>query len=158
MTGQRVIGIDPGPTTGIVVLGGPDPLAIQSNAAAAPVVLAGLLSLDTSPVLVQIEAFVVGRTSMRAGHHGVLTRELIEQLRHVWETHDSGPAGRLGGRWLQRSAGNVKPWATELRLASAGLLEPTKGMPHARDAARHALFAAVRDGGHPDPLSKRRTP
>jgi hypothetical protein len=47
----------------------------------------------------------------------------------------------------------VKPWATDERLAAAGLLDPTKGMRHARDAARHALFCAVRDFGLPDPLS-----
>jgi hypothetical protein len=48
----------------------------------------------------------------------------------------------------------VKPWATDERLEAAGLLDLTKGMRHARDAARHALFTAVKDGGVPDPLSK----
>jgi hypothetical protein len=49
----------------------------------------------------------------------------------------------------------VKPWATDTRLAAAGLMEPTTGMRHARDAARHALFAAVKTYGLPDPLSAR---
>ena len=40
-------------------------------------------------------------------------------------------------------------------MAAAGLLEPTKQLRHARDAARHALFAAVADCGIPDPLSRK---
>jgi hypothetical protein len=52
----------------------------------------------------------------------------------------------------------VKPWATDERLEAAGLLDLTKGMRHARDAARHALFTAVKDGGVPDPLSKHAHP
>ena len=55
-----------------------------------------------------------------------------------------------------RTAGEVKPWATDKRLHTAGLLDLTAGMRHARDAARHALYSAVRDYGLPDPLSRAR--
>jgi hypothetical protein len=37
----------------------------------------------------------------------------------------------------------------------SGLYTPTKNMPHARDAAKHALYAAVRYGFLRDPLSQR---
>jgi hypothetical protein len=84
-----------------------------------------------------------------------VTRDLIGTLQEVWEEHDSTAEGRRGARWFQRPAAHVKPWATDERLEAAGLLEATKGMRHARDAARHALFAACKDGGIPDPLSKR---
>jgi hypothetical protein len=49
----------------------------------------------------------------------------------------------------------VKPWAVDKRLHAAGLLDMTAGMRHARDAARHALFCAVKDYGLPDPLSSK---
>jgi hypothetical protein len=57
-----------------------------------------------------------------------------------------------------RSAADVKPWATDTRLQAAGLLDLTKGMRHARDAARHALFCAVCDFGLTDPLSRKAGP
>jgi hypothetical protein len=52
-----------------------------------------------------------------------------------------------------RNASLVKTWATDKRLAAAGLLDATKGMQHARDASRHALYAAVHTGMARDPLS-----
>jgi hypothetical protein len=54
-----------------------------------------------------------------------------------------------------RAAALVKPWATDRRLTAAGLLDPTAGMGHARDAARHALYAAVHLQLTTDPLSKK---
>ena len=93
--------------------------------------------------VVAVEQFVVGRGSMRAGHDGAVTRDLIGALQQI------APLAYL------RTASEVKPWASDLRMAAAGLLEPTKQLRHARDAARHALFAAVADCGIPDPLSRR---
>jgi hypothetical protein len=57
---------------------------------------------------------------------------------------------------VTRTAALVKPWATDKRLVAAGLLDITRGLPHARDGARHALFSAHHDSGAPDPLSSRR--
>lgn len=55
----------------------------------------------------------------------------------------------------QRSASDAKTWATDKRLTAAGLMQATKGMGHARDAARHALQTAVAEGNIPDPFSKK---
>lgn len=55
----------------------------------------------------------------------------------------------------QRSASAVKEWGTDARLKAAGILADTKVGAHARDAARHALYAAVADGKIPDPYSKK---
>lgn len=156
-----IIGVDPGPTTGIVVLR-PDgePLIIQVNAAAAVFVVESLFELANSwpnrkPVLLAVEKFVIGRASMRAGRHGELTRELIGRLEHCAKViHGDDFIPNLGNQFVQRSASEVKTWATDLRLAAAGLVEPTKGMNHARDAGRHAIFAAVRAGLLVDPLSR----
>jgi len=52
-----------------------------------------------------------------------------------------------------RPAADVKPWATDRRLAAAGLLAATEKFTDARDAGRHMLFTAVQDAGLPDPLS-----
>lgn len=156
MTALRVIGIDPGPTPGMVVLvPGIGPQVVQCSHTAAPAVLRALLYVEPqTPTVVQIERFVVGRASMRSSAAGEITRSQIGQLREVWEAYDSTRDGRLGGRWFERSASQVKPWATDTRLNASGLLEATKGMRHAKDAARHALYAAVHDAGRPDPLSK----
>jgi len=152
----RVIGIDPGPMLGIVELHFHNgvivaPAALQCTSGLAVPMLEALLAKnsDTWPrTLVQIERFVVGRGSMKSGRHGAVTRNQVGALKEIAREHC--------GDWMfERSAAAVKPWATDDRLARAGLLEPTKGMTHARDAARHALFCAVRDGGIPDPLSTR---
>jgi hypothetical protein len=150
---RAFLGIDPGPTTGLVlwVPGGETPFVVQCNARAAATVLVALLSAGFNDEFVwgQIERWVTRKVSAKAGANGARTRELIADLSTA-ATRD--PRVEC---WRERSAAEVKPWASDERLDAAGLLAPTKGMPHARDAARHALFTAVRDGGVPDPLSTR---
>jgi hypothetical protein len=63
--------------------------------------------------------------------------------------------GELEEPVFTRAAALVKPWATDKRLHAAGLLDATKGMQHARDASRQALYAAVHMGVTPDPLSRK---
>lgn len=139
-----VIGIDPGPTPGIVVLEVhdgklTDRQAVQCTAGALYDVLNGLDAHLAR--VIAVERFVVRG---RANAAQTLTRDQVANLSAHHE-----------GRAVLRSASEVKPWATDVRLAHAGLLEATKGMRHARDAARHALFAAVKHGGLPDPLSRK---
>lgn len=156
---RHFIGIDPGPIPGIVMI---TPMAfgrrldidvVQCSESCAPAVLWGLLdshrqTLGNAPCLVQIERFVVGRGSMKSAAPGRVTRDLVG---HLTSEAQNQPNVKV----IQRSASEVKPWATDARLDAAGLLEATRGMRHARDAARHALFAAVRDGNLPDPLSRK---
>lgn len=148
MTRPYVIGVDPGLTTGICVLDLGDMSAelVQCTPTAVLPILRGITEGDVVAVLA-VERFVVGPRAARSStpRAGQITRELIEELR-AWGHPD---------RCVLRSASQVKPWATDERLAAAGLLAPGKGMPHARDGARHALFSAVADCGAPDPLSSR---
>lgn len=168
MNALRVIGVDPGPIPGIVVLDLDamadgsgrwlrERFAYQCTANAAAYLLEALLLEHGDAALVQVETYVVGNKSGRLSHAGesANTRDLVGAVQQVVSNFHRGPISGQTGVFVQRAAGEVKPWATDDRLARAGLLEPTKGMRHARDAARHALFAAVRDGGLPDPLSKR---
>lgn len=140
-----VIGIDPGPVSGLARLTYREKTltrvdALQCTAALLPELFE---RLAREAAVVAVEQFVVGRGSMRAGHDGAVTRDLIGALQQI------APLAYL------RTASEVKPWASDLRMAAAGLLEPTKQLRHARDAARHALFAAVADCGIPDPLSRK---
>lgn len=151
----HVVGVDPGPLPGIVSLRFRDNRlcdveVAQATPRTAMLLLAPLLEHDDWPTLVQAEQFVVGRRAAHSGtaSAGRATRELIGALRERWPFV------------IIRTASQVKPWATDRRLAELrtggqNLIEATKGMRHARDAARHALYAAVHDGGIPDPLSKR---
>jgi hypothetical protein len=159
----RVIGIDPGPTPGMVVLD-IDPArlpnvgssVIQCSRGVAPMLLDTLLSVQPRVrTIVGIEKFVLGRRSARSStpKAGAATRDLLVELAAVFKRHYlSAPAHYA---WFERNASTVKTWATAERLEAAGLIEATKGMRHARDAARHALYAVVHDGKIPDPLSKR---
>lgn len=150
-----VIGVDPGPMPGIVVL---TPArgqllvadVVQCTARVAPGLLATLLQAAMGDALVQTEQFIIGRRSSRSSsaHDGAVTRELIGRIQRTCETSPVKTAVVL------RNASQVKAWATGTRLEAAGLLEACKGMRHSRDAARHALYAAVHDGAIPDPLSK----
>lgn len=153
---QHYIGIDPGPVPGMVHLHVRgrrlDVDVVQCTNRTAPLLLWALLDSGRSlqeraPAVVALERFVVGRGSMKTAAAGEVTRTLIGKLEREAEDQPNVVV-------VRRSAAQVKPWATDERLEAAGLLEATKGMRHARDAARHALYAAVHDGGLPDPLSK----
>lgn len=140
-----VLGVDPGVTTGVFWLAatGP-PLAYQCNASGAYPLVAFLLEANDGPaqVILAGERFVPGRGPGARGAAATATRAVIADL------------DGLSDGWHWRSAAQVKPWATDRRLAAAGLAAHCHGMPHAADAARHALFAAVHDAGYPDPLSR----
>lgn len=157
VTPTLVIGVDPGPTTGIAAftlgiavreIAGQ--MLMQCDAASAWYFVCTMITQRSAPnCLIAIERYVVSTRSARSTDADAarVTREVIAEitrnafamkLRHV----------------VERPAVDVKRWGTDQRLRRIGLLEPTKGMPHARDAARHALYAAVHDLDFPDPLSK----
>lgn len=152
-TWHVVIGVDPGVTSGVALLVwrkvGPDvtfagaEFVQVSHDLTVPVVELLIGMHRDHMTYLAVERFVVGRASMRAGKAGEITRRLVGQL-----SNGRVPSERLS----LRSASEVKPWATDARLDAAGLLAPTKGMPHARDAARHALVASRAFA--PDPLSR----
>lgn len=145
----RVIGVDPGPTPGVVALRVVDGAitsaeVVQCSAGALWSVLS---ALDPERrALLAVERFVVRG---RANAVQSLTRDQAANLEALY-----------AGRAALRSASQVKPWATDRRLQAAvlpgdtSLFLLTAGMRHARDAARQALFCAVHDAGVPDPLSK----
>lgn len=101
-------------------------------------------------IVLAVERFVVGPRSSRLStpQAAASTRDMVGKVLALG-------AELSGVTVVQRSAAEVMPWASDKRLSAIGLLSVTKGMPHARAASRHALFAAVRDGGMPDPLSTR---
>lgn len=155
-----VIGVDPGLTTGVFAvpyiegIPGAAPIAVQvlGSEGVAPIVTA-LLQRSAMENLVAVEAFIVGPRASRSSsaNAGKVTRDLIRQLRDLVHM----PWFSKGTEFVSRPAATVKPWATDKRLEAAGLLEHTTGMHHARDAARHALFAAVHEGLTRDPLSSK---
>lgn len=159
-----VIGVDPGGTTGIAVITlGDDGKYYTLHSVEVPgqqfveafgQVIDGLVAsrklMDGEQMLIATEQFVVrGRASRsKTPQGGQLARRIIGWLESI---ADRGPAYN---QLRLRSASQVKKWATNRRLERAGLLAsiPASG-GHARDAGRHALFAARMDLKWPDPLS-----
>lgn len=151
-----IFGGDPGPVVGVALVGLSDPddgpiklrlvAALQTTTSGLAVVLAGVVGHEPA---VALERYVVGS---RAGRSA--TAQAGAAARWSFTVIDEW-ATRQGFPTYARSASEVKPWATDERLDAAGLLDLTKGMRHARDAARHALFCAVKTYGLPDPLSRR---
>lgn len=159
-----VVGVDPGVTTGIVVLSFHGDRLLRSDAAAlqvhghleVPHIVEMLI--DRHPFArprLAIEQFVVGPRASKsiAPFAGKQTRDLVAALQSLAVDQNNGTALDV----ITRPAALVKPWATDRRLDAAGLTDITKGMPHARDAARHALYAAVHAGITRDPLSTKAT-
>lgn len=154
----HVVGIDPGPVPGIASLlveGGRlvEVAVAQCSAELIVDVLQAVLERHHVRTIVQVESFVVGKKSMRSGAAGATTRDLVGQVIEV-TTRFGRSRPDHAVHYAQRSASQVKPWSTDARLVAAGLGSRCAGMRHARDAARHALWGAVHDGGLPDPLSK----
>lgn len=155
MTWALVLGVDPGPTPGVVVLHLRDgriydvELA-QVSADLLPKLLRVLIEprLSYGPVLIGVERFVAGHRSSRSSTAGAgrITRDMVGVVEQL--------GSELGATVVQRTASQVKGWATDERLARAGIEVP-RGMTHARDALRHALVAACHAEHLPDPLSSR---
>jgi hypothetical protein len=152
MTSIRVIGVDPGPTPGFCVLEGEqgrlwEADMLQCSARLLHTVLSALVLASERRTLIAVERFVP-RGRMTADQS--LTRDQVAAIQQLHHRHV-----------VLRAAAQVKPWATDARLEACttpggpSLLGACKGMRHARDAARHALFTAVHDGKIPDPLSRR---
>lgn len=148
------IGMDPGPTPGLVRLTYSEQRLISVEVVQctanvwARVLTSWLADQRRVPceTYFQGEKFVIGRSSYRSGSPGAVTRDMVGESVQV-----------CVGRAIVtlRSASETKAWATDKRLDAAGITRHTKGMTHARDAARHALFTAVAEGNIPDPLSRK---
>jgi hypothetical protein len=150
----HVIGIDPGPMVGAVLLYASTRMRLCGPEIAQLTPGSVELLLDQwyatfAVSALAAERFVVGPRAgrSRTPEGGAAARTVLANLRTWTERH--------GVEYVERSAAEVKPWATDERLEHAGLLELTNGMRHARDGARHALFCAVKSYGLPDPLSRK---
>jgi hypothetical protein len=155
-----VIGVDPGPIPGIVRLRldvdhGPTRLLEAEALQVTPRLILPTLNMlgQDDRCAIAVEQFVVGRRAAQSSTPaaGAITRAMIGAITGWAMTNEPGTWRR---ELFMRAAADVKPWATDKRLAAAGLLGLTPGMRHARDAARHAVFCAVRDYGLRDPLSR----
>lgn len=153
------LGIDPGGTSGAFLgawaLGRhKTPLFTRSwqcDMAATPELLEWILECHGASIgVVGIEAWDE-RGRKTAGFSASAMTKLITELH--------GIAAAAGHEVRVRPARDVKPWATDRKLEAAGLgpaMFPA-AMKHAKDAARHSLFAACKDLGLRDPQSRSRT-
>jgi hypothetical protein len=151
-----VVGIDPGPSTGISFmdyvgsrLAGS--MQLQVDAKSAVLVLETILVAHypvTAANIVrrqgEVEAFVTGRSAGSKGEDAEITRQLAFQLLETLQLY--GYATKL------RKAGDIKTWASDKRLAKLGIFRENTGMRHANDASRHGLYTAVHDIYMEDPL------
>jgi hypothetical protein len=152
-----IIGIDPGPRPGIVGLRysatrvrTAAPVIVQCTLNIALPIIRTLIPVDVRRIFLSYEPYVIGNRSAKVGTPAASAAT----------SRFCGALGTLAGedpRIILRhhQAAAVKPWGFDERLERAGLLVVVKGMPHARDAAKQALYCASHDAGVPDPLSKK---
>jgi hypothetical protein len=152
-----VIGIDPGPTTGIAFLDyystqeQPAQIEIfQMPAACVEHFLEAYLGYyyirpEVTRKFAQVEKFVTGQSAGSRGKPAEVTRQAVMRDAELLEM--------AGYSVAVRSAAEVKPWATNKRLDKAGVVASLTSMVHGRDSARHGLYCAVRDAGRRDPLA-----
>lgn len=146
------VGIDPGPSTGVVVLvigadGSWSWMAFQVNGEAAFWLIESIYR-DYCPRVVAIEEFIPTSKAGTTGKDAQLTRRIADHAYQLALTIKRNPAAHA----RKRNAGMIKPWASDHRLRKAGFPLGAKFLD-ARDAARHAMYAAVYDGKERDPLA-----
>lgn len=155
----RVIAVDPGVTSGLATLDWntaapgsmrrPEAHIAQCTHGLTRTLVAGLIDSAPGHVLLAVEEFDIRRNSARAAAAGALTRDLIGVLAALGQAHAE--------KVVKHPAHTVKAWASEDRMRAGGYEELAKGMSnHGLDAMRHALYAAVRYAGLPDPLARRK--
>jgi hypothetical protein len=159
------VGADPGPTTGLAFLDyDRGQLAgrtvLQVDAGSVVVVLKGLLHAyyrgTVQPVgkrVASVEKFVTGQSAGSRGSAADVTRQLVMELAETLQLF--GYAVKI------RPAADVKPWATNKRLAAGlGLKESqlTSSLVHGWDGARHCLYGAKEAGVTTDPLRRKTAP
>ena len=156
-----VIGIDPGPTTGLAFLNYMDDKLISktllqadgdSSAALLEMMLATYYS-DRNAVpkrFAEVESFITSKSAGTKGEAAERTRELIFEHAQILQSWSYYIERRKKADIYKRDGTG---WASDKRLKAAGLLGPPE-QKHANDAARHALYAAVHDARRPDPLRK----
>jgi hypothetical protein len=138
--------VDPGGTTGVALVSFEGRYRLEVHGGmtgTAAEVAHDVHSLTYAGITpIAAERFVVSRRAGRSNsaHAGEKARTILGALL------TSGDTVHL------ETASAVKAWATDRRLKAAGLA-PTDGLPHSRDACRHALYALVKHYGCPDPLS-----
>src|ERR1700743_1974673 len=141
------IGVDPGPSSGIVVLVfDKDEVqwhVFQCSANTLAYQL-GFLCQKFRPRIIAYELFVPSNRAGNKGKDADTTRSLAHVCKTVAVVWDMPEVGR--------KAADIKPWATDKRLEKLGFPMGAK-FKDARDAGRHALYAAVRDGKERDPLA-----
>jgi hypothetical protein len=150
------LGGDPGGTTGLFLA------AWKRGARKAVMTRSWQCDMDSAPELLGWILEAHGHLITAAGFEAFDARLRGRSLRGFSPARMHKLTGDLiavttaaGITAVTRAPSLVKPWATDKRLSAAGLWEVTNGMPdHARDAARHCLYAACKDAGMRDPLSR----
>lgn len=149
-----VIGIDPGPTTGISFIDYVDrriagTMQLQVDGASAVALLDTVLArFYNSEVIIQrwgeVEAFVTGKGAGTKGDDAEVTRQLafaLGETLQVWGYHTE-----------MRKAADVLKWGNDRHLKAAGVYREPTGMRHANAASAHGLYCAVHDAHLPSPL------
>lgn len=150
----RIMGIDPGETTGVCTLEvdrvprrivNAWPAQTKDRLPELIEAAHGQATVDGVVLVLAIERPVLGPVSLRARAGVTVALKVYAEVQRQ--------AMELGVHDWSAPAGAVKPWASDDRLRRAGLY--FAGQRHARDAARVALAYARRAALLPDPLSER---
>jgi hypothetical protein len=154
----QIIGVDPGPDTGILSLFPHDnTVTIRALQVDSGSVIEALLWLHELANARKHTKTVIAheRYVLRPGSHKVkdqsanqVTRDLNGQIAALHQGVTT-PIPEIVV--VETRAVDVKAWASEDRLKATPVWRITKGMRHARSAAWHALHVAVFRCGWPDP-------
>lgn len=146
---HSVLGIDPGKTTGMGLVAydpeDPNGYSVHWLGEIPTRIEVYGIALASDAHLVAIERFIsgpraaMGKDRVAADTARSIVSDVLALERNV----------------IVRNAADVKRWATDRRLASAGLLAPTAEYSnHGRDAVRHALYSLVSGFHCPDPMGR----
>jgi hypothetical protein len=152
-----VIGIDPGPTTGVCFLDYPEPLSLgpvqieifqMEHSCVEHFLDAYIAAYYNRPEVVrkfaQVEKFTTGNSAGTKGKKAELTRQCV--MRYTEKL-------QLAGYKTVIEPNTAKTWASDKRLERLGVTASKTSLVHGRDAARHAMYCAVKHAGRKDPLA-----
>lgn len=135
--GQLVVGVDPGPTPGVVTLLCQAGRVVQVTTYTTPYDALREAASYPDP-WVAVERFIVGR--------GTARKTRGASMDTIAQAQDVAAAVRAAGYPLQfLPAGAVKPIIPDARLRAYGVWQYLTG-PHQRDAARHAVYMGLKHG------------
>lgn len=131
-----VVGLDPGGTSGLCIWQpGLDPSLREASPPETMDILRAFALGYENTVTFVVENFIITPATAKMSQQ-TDALELIGVVKYLCQTYDQ--------QYVLQTPSEAKKFSTDAKLKAAGWYSP--GLPHARDASRHVLLYAAKNG------------